>query len=145
MTEIIEVPGKDIVEYIERYLPYLEDSFIRSQGEGAFDVDVEMYDALAERDLLYCIGAFDGEKMKGYAIYILTYCMHSSSMSAFCSSIYTQENGFLVKRLIKRAEKDMIERGASGITYGIPYEGSFGKLLGLLGYPPKETTYHKGL
>ena len=78
MTEIIEVPGKDIVEYIERYLPYLEDSFIRSQGEGAFDVDVEMYDALAERDLLYCIGAFDGEKMKGYAIYILTYCMRPS-------------------------------------------------------------------
>jgi GNAT superfamily N-acetyltransferase len=111
--------------------------------------DVTAYKRLEDAGKLLGIGLFDGDKIVGYSIFILTHALHYADLTMAQNDIlYVHPDYRKTKwgmRLIKSSEEAIKERGIKMITWHGKEKTNFSELMPKLGYIVQDILFSKEL
>lgn len=106
----------------------------------------ETYEALDERGSLIAIGAFDGERIVGYAVAFICEHAHYGTLYAAHDSLYIAPEyrvGRTGIKMMRAVEEEAKARGATFIAWHAKPQSTFHQLLQRLGYAEEEVVYQR--
>lgn len=133
-------------EYMLNVMPLLRDNWAETGFDFEFNPSVEAYQRLYDAGFLFALAAFDGDEIIGYCAMTVIPHMHNPDV-VFASNdalyVRPDHRGITSVRLIKAAEVEAKQRGASRFLWhtraGTPMAG----MLERRGYKPVDVTVMK--
>ena len=108
-------------EWIPRVCDLLAENWAETGYDFPFDPDVDNYQRLYERGIVFAVGAFDGESVAGYCAVTVVPHPHNPAVlvagndALFVAPAY--RNGLTAVRLMQASEAEAKRRGASRFTW----------------------------
>jgi len=118
------------------------------KGMPSTDAQLQTYQLLEDAGTLQVIGAFSGTKLVGYVTVIVSVVPHYNrgvgiTESFFVAKSYRGTGAGI--RLLRAAEKYVVDRGAVGMLVSAPYGGSLSKVLPRTGYAHTNEVFFRRL
>ena len=104
----------------------------RTCGMPEIDPDIDMYNAMENAGLLSIYGAFDGERLCGFMVLLVTRVPHYSKFIGTIESIFVAKDdraGGHGMALLNHAKQLIKESEAVGLFVSAPAVGVFDKVL----------------
>lgn len=136
-------------EWIPKVRPLLDANWAETGFDFPFDPDVDAYQRMFDLGIVFAVGAFHEGEIIGYC----TVCVvpHAHNPAVLCASndaLYVDpeyRNGTAAPRLIKAAEEEAKQRGASRFTWHCRAGTPLAETLARHGYTPVDIVVMKGL
>ena len=149
MLEFREIDATDHIADAWSVLEEHREELATDKARMVLKPDLPVYIQLEDNNALLSIGAFDGEKIVGYSVNIISRNLHYSDL-VMCQNdvLYLQEayrKGPLGLRLIRETERLARERGCHMILWHAKSDTQFMALLNKLGYRVQDVIYSRGL
>lgn len=138
---------EDVIDEIKPLLERHWEEIALNKDKIPLDPDYEAYRKLSDAGAIHYTTVRDDGKLIGYAIYFLIGNLHYSSLAIAESDIFwlapEYRKGSVGIRLIKAAEKFLVELGVNHIINKVKLHYDVGSLFESLGYKPFERLYSK--
>lgn len=146
--ELKDVSAKTIYESPE-FAQIVEDYAAESGNPdlGEAVPEIEFYDRMERADMLRCVAAYDGDRIVGIVVVVVTKYPHFGKPVASVESMWLARShraGGAGLRLIRRAQVVAKEMGAVGIYFGARAGSRLAELYGRL-FTPMNTLFWKKL
>lgn len=133
MTRIaIFEPSPELYDEIEQLGALHKDEVEAEVTALPVVINRDLYDVLHDAGALVCVGAFDGGRMVGYAIALLSPNFHYRMTTAAHDVLFLHRDyrkPRLALRLIDAVEAECKARGAQLMVWHAPIGGAFGRIL----------------
>ena len=128
-------------------LPLIEDHSVEVEDKNTVDPDWETYKDLENNGALRIFTCRDGKKLVGYAVFVVTTGLndltqlYAQNIVLFLDKEYRK--GLMGLKLIKFAEKCLMEDGVHSMSISVRNTVPFDPLLKRNGYEPLERVWTK--
>nr|DAK49290.1 MAG TPA: acetyltransferase [Caudoviricetes sp.] len=133
MTRIaIFEPSPELYDEIERLGALHKDEVEAEVTALPVAINRNLYDALYAQGALVCVGAFDDDRLVGYAIALFAPNLHYQMLSAAHDVLFLHRDyrtPRMALRLIDAVEAECKARGAQLMVWHAPIGGAFERIL----------------
>ena len=133
MTRIaIFEPSPELYDEIERLGALHKDEVEAEVTALPVAINRDLYDALHAQGALVCVGAFDDDRLVGYAIALFAPNLHYQMLSAAHDVLFLHRDyrtPRMALRLIDAVEAECKARGAQLMVWHAPIGGAFERIL----------------
>lgn len=113
--------------------------------EVEVSVSRELYNAYLGAGTLKMFGAFDGDRIVGYATFTHYAHPHTGVITAISDSIYLapEYRGINGVRFMEHIESELTVSGAEALFYHAKANSALGPMLDRMGFKPVDIVYYK--
>lgn len=133
MTRIaIFEPSPELYDEIERLGALHKDEVEAEVTALPVAINRDLYDALYAQGALVCVGAFDDDRLVGYAIALFAPNLHYQMLSAAHDVLFLHRDyrtPRMALRLVEAVEAECKARGAQLMVWHAPIGGAFERIL----------------
>lgn len=133
MTRIaIFEPSPELYDEIERLGALHKDEVEAEVTALPVAINRNLYDALYAQGALVCVGAFDDDRLVGYAIALFAPNLHYQMLSAAHDVLFLHRDyrtPRMALRLVEAVEAECKARGAQLMVWHAPIGGAFERIL----------------
>ena len=144
--EIFE-PSPELYDEIERLGALHKDEVEAEVTALPVAINRDLYDALYAQGALVCVGAFDGDRLVGYASAFVSAHPHYALTAAQHDALFIHPDHRtprLALRMLECVESECKARGAVLIAWHAKHNSAFARLIAARA-KPEETVYIKEL
>lgn len=124
---IRQVTSAEVLAEHELIAEYGEECSI--PGIGPINPQGQIYSALEQAGALNCFGAFDGDKMVGFALLLQPIIPHYGVKVGTPESLFVAKTSIAGRELMAHVEQFAKDAGSVGILYSAPVGGRFERYL----------------
>lgn len=132
MTRIAIFDPRQLYDEIERLGQLHKDEVEADVTALPVSVNRDLYDVLHAQGALVCVGAFDDDRLVGYAIALLSPNFHYRMTTAAHDALFLHRDyrtPRMALRLIDAVEAECKARGAQLMVWHAPIGGAFERIL----------------
>lgn len=115
---------------------------------GKINPQPEIYAAMERNGMLQCFGAYDGERLIGFATILLPILPHYGKKVATVESLFIEQDGRkggIGRKLLYSVENFAKNSGCVAILYSAPAGGKLERLLSMKRYARTNTVFCRSL